>query len=297
MVTTTGKSEVTLYGLDGRDRAMLYQVAVNTGLRASELASLTPTSLDLDSPTPTVRCLGAYTKNGQEAVLPLRAELAKALDKWLDGRPAEGPLWPGNWSQFNSAKVIRADLAAAREAWMKTAKTAEAKQECERSSFLKYADASGRYADFHSLRHTFISNLAKAGVHPKNAQALADTRRRGAPPPNPFGYIGGQVLQLKLVALPGLPVDSLDKELAEHAVPPGRPLPGPLTAATGRQQRGGHSRAGVGTSGRRDVPAQPLAHPIARIALGRVGTVAAGIDDHRPLRRSQSTERLLERRQ
>ena len=27
--------------------------------------------------------------------------------------------------------------------------------------------------DFHALRHTFITNLAQAGVHPKTAQALA----------------------------------------------------------------------------------------------------------------------------
>jgi hypothetical protein len=27
--------------------------------------------------------------------------------------------------------------------------------------------------DFHALRHTFITNLARAGVHPRNAQALA----------------------------------------------------------------------------------------------------------------------------
>jgi len=26
---------------------------------------------------------------------------------------------------------------------------------------------------FHALRHTFISNLARAGIHPRNAQALA----------------------------------------------------------------------------------------------------------------------------
>lgn len=36
-----------------------------------------------------------------------------------------------------------------------------------------YKDANDRYADFHALRHTFISNLARAGVHPRNAQALA----------------------------------------------------------------------------------------------------------------------------
>lgn len=36
-----------------------------------------------------------------------------------------------------------------------------------------YMDARKRVADFHALRHTFISNLARAGVHPRNAQALA----------------------------------------------------------------------------------------------------------------------------
>ncbi|KKL63521.1 hypothetical protein LCGC14_2174260 [marine sediment metagenome] len=34
-------------------------------------------------------------------------------------------------------------------------------------------EASGRYADFRSLLHTFISDLARAGVHPKNAQVFA----------------------------------------------------------------------------------------------------------------------------
>ena len=38
---------------------------------------------------------------------------------------------------------------------------------------LAYRDHAGLVADFHSLRHTFISNLARAGVHPKLAQSLA----------------------------------------------------------------------------------------------------------------------------
>ena len=50
------------------------------------------------------------------------------------------------------AKLLRVDLAAAE---------------------IPYADAEGRVADFHALRHTFITNLARAGVHPSDAQALA----------------------------------------------------------------------------------------------------------------------------
>jgi hypothetical protein len=42
-----------------------------------------------------------------------------------------------------------------------------------RETGIVYRDDEGRVADFHSLRHTFISNLARSGVHPKTAQALA----------------------------------------------------------------------------------------------------------------------------
>lgn len=38
---------------------------------------------------------------------------------------------------------------------------------------LPYRDESGRFFDFHSLRHQFLSNLAKAGVYPKVMQVLA----------------------------------------------------------------------------------------------------------------------------
>jgi hypothetical protein len=38
---------------------------------------------------------------------------------------------------------------------------------------IEYRDESGRVADFHSVRHTFITNLANGGIHPKTAQTLA----------------------------------------------------------------------------------------------------------------------------
>ncbi len=56
---------------------------------------------------------------------------------------------------------------------MARAGTDAEKAEREKGSFLAYRDDAGRVSDFHSLRHTFISNLANAGVHPKLAQALA----------------------------------------------------------------------------------------------------------------------------
>ncbi len=38
---------------------------------------------------------------------------------------------------------------------------------------IAYRDASGRVADFHALRHTFITRLARSGVAPAVATSLA----------------------------------------------------------------------------------------------------------------------------
>ena len=38
---------------------------------------------------------------------------------------------------------------------------------------ISYRDETGRYADFHALRYSFITNLGRSGVHPKTAQELA----------------------------------------------------------------------------------------------------------------------------
>ncbi len=38
---------------------------------------------------------------------------------------------------------------------------------------IPYVDAHGLYADFHSLRHTFITHMMKSGINPKTAQSLA----------------------------------------------------------------------------------------------------------------------------
>ena len=42
-----------------------------------------------------------------------------------------------------------------------------------RPAGIKYEDDAGRFADFHALRHTFITNLTKGGVSPRVAQSLA----------------------------------------------------------------------------------------------------------------------------
>jgi len=61
-------------GVAGPERAMLYRVAVETGLRAGELRSLKVSSFDLDGCTVTVEA--AYSKHRRQDTIPLRPDTA-----------------------------------------------------------------------------------------------------------------------------------------------------------------------------------------------------------------------------
>ena len=139
----------THHGLSGPDRALCYRLALETGLRYSELRSLTVGDLNLQGNPPTVTVQACYSKSGREDTLPLRqqtaAKLRQRYRRCLPGVKLFS-LWGGK-----GAPMIRKDLDAAG---------------------IPYRQ-NGRVADFHSLRHTFITRLAESGVHPKTAQALA----------------------------------------------------------------------------------------------------------------------------
>lgn len=146
------RSGPAMRGLSGPDRALLYTLALYTGLRASELASLTTASLCLDGETPSVIVAAAYSKHRREDRLPLHADLVAPLRACLAGREAGARLWPGQWAKGKEAGVmLRADL--------------------ERAGVPYKTDAG--YADFHALRHSFISNLVRGGANPRVAMALA----------------------------------------------------------------------------------------------------------------------------
>ncbi len=61
----------------------------------------------------------------------------------------------------------------ARKKWIGEATTPEDRKVREESDVLEYQDDAGLFADFHSNRHTFITNLERAGVSPRTAQTLA----------------------------------------------------------------------------------------------------------------------------
>jgi integrase len=155
-------------GTSGPQRAMLYRLAVETGLRAGEIASLTPESFDLSAETPTVTVQAAYSKRRRLDVLPLRLDTARELRDFLKTATPGEVVFKVPAGRF--ARIFRADLAAARQKWIEQSLSLLERQDRERSSLLCYRDSSGRVADFHALRHSCASLLAAAGVHPKVVQ-------------------------------------------------------------------------------------------------------------------------------
>ena len=126
-------------------RSVCYRVAATTGLRRSELASLTWVDVDLDAAS--VRVRASQAKNRREAVLPLPPGTVAAL------RAHRGD------QQLPTAKVFRAvpntvtlrkDLGAAK---------------------IPVLTPAG-VVDFHALRVTYGTLLARAGVTLAQAQKL-----------------------------------------------------------------------------------------------------------------------------
>ncbi len=98
------------------------------------------------------------------------ADVAEILREFLVTKPAGMPIWGGPWSNAACSKMIRLDLAEARETWLKSFKDARLREEMAKSDFLAYRDSLGLVSDFHSLRHTYISRLDQSGATPKVAQ-------------------------------------------------------------------------------------------------------------------------------
>ncbi len=159
LIDSTSNSRKTYRGaswqLNPTDRVLLYSIALYTGLRSIEIASLKFSSFDLETRTLCVEA--SNTKNRKKASLPIHPTLVELLRKRFESNPPlSSPtslLFPGPLIlQRIPGKVFARDL---------------------RRAGIAVKDDQERVLDFHSLRYTFITNLAKAGVHPGKAQRLA----------------------------------------------------------------------------------------------------------------------------
>ncbi len=134
----------------GRERWLMYRLAVLTGLRRGELSRLRCSHLDLDrKPFARLNLPAHLTKNGKPARILLVPSLADDLRQWIAdmGKKPSDPVVtvPG---RCNLAKLHKAHLALAG---------------------IPY-ETDGRYADFHSLRMSANVVLRKAGIPAKERQ-------------------------------------------------------------------------------------------------------------------------------
>lgn len=134
--------------MTGPMRALCYRLAVATGLRFSEIASVRAGSFDWDAPSVTVKA--SYTKNGDPATLPLPRDLADDLAAYVATAAPEEPIFPLP-RRGRGAEMLRVDLAAAG---------------------IPYRDDAGLVFDFHSLRCETATLADAAGVSPRVVQKM-----------------------------------------------------------------------------------------------------------------------------
>jgi integrase len=169
-------------GMNGPERALVYRVAVETGLRRNELKTLSVADLELaDREHAAVRVRADNAKNRRDAVLPLRPATARDLAVHVASRAPDAPVF-SCLRDWQAAVVLRADLAAAG---------------------IPYTDAAGRVVDFHALRTTFGTALARAGVALQVAQRLM---RHSSPAltSNIYTVLGREDERAAVAALPDL---------------------------------------------------------------------------------------------
>jgi len=128
---------------------IVYLTAALTGIRQGELKELRWGDINLTGEKPSVTVRASVSKNHKQACLPLHPALVAALVAFRPAASAAGDL------VFNGlvprSKLFNSHLKAAK---------------------ITKVDSQSRVVDFHSLRHTFCTNLHRAGVSQREAMEL-----------------------------------------------------------------------------------------------------------------------------
>jgi len=151
LVTTLG-STFTFRGMTGPRRHCLYSLACATGFRSRELASLTPAHFDLVKGQALMPARRG--KNRKTTRQPLPTDIVDLVRSYTQEMAADDRLFPGTWWE-KGAKMLRHDLAAVGIPY-------------------KIDTPDGPlFADFHALKHTYVTLLEAAGVSLRDAMILA----------------------------------------------------------------------------------------------------------------------------
>lgn len=144
-------------GVSGPTRALVWRLAAECGLRVGEIQALQVRDLDLDlehNPAePALLLRAEITKNGEEVRQPIMSELARDLAPYCATKHPATPLLP-----------LPSDFKTKTKLWLKP--------DLERAGNA-YEDKSGRIADAHSLRSSYVTELVRRGANAKVVQTLA----------------------------------------------------------------------------------------------------------------------------
>jgi integrase len=128
------------------DRRLKYAIPAYTGLRRKELAAIVWGDLHLDAAPPFIQLRPEVTKMGEAVALPIHPYIAAELLK-LPAKMPGAKLFPS----LPEGRTMLRDLSKAG---------------------VQQADASGRRADYHGLRHTFAKRLDASGCSHATRRAL-----------------------------------------------------------------------------------------------------------------------------
>jgi integrase len=126
---------------------LAYRMILSTGLRRDELKQLRWGDVKVNAPMPHIQLRAETTKAKRADALPLRADLVELL------------------------KAHRAD-AADDAPVVRTLPSMDSHKRYLEWAGIAYVDDRNRRVDFHALRHTYGSMLAKAGIAPRVAMSL-----------------------------------------------------------------------------------------------------------------------------
>ncbi len=190
LIDSARQSGKRLQGYDGEQRARLYLFSCLTGLRKSEIASLSPQSFILKGPEPTVTVQAACSKHRRTDVLPLHPALVGEVSQWIKGLAKDEAIFPGLKNK-KTCQMVKSDL--------------------ERVG-IPYRTSEG-VADFHAAgRHTFVTQLLRSGATLPEAKELA--RHADVKMTMRYAHIG---MKDQAKALASLPAPSLTRYAPNQA--------------------------------------------------------------------------------
>ncbi len=144
-------SDRVVEGFDGPTRAFAYLLSAYSGLRRSELGSLTSVSFHFEQDKAYVVVEAACSKRRRRDTVPLAMHIVDEIKKWIVKVGPGEHLFPRLKSR-KTHKMIQRDLEAAG---------------------IEYQAPCGANRDWHALRHTYITRAWRTGAAPHIIKELA----------------------------------------------------------------------------------------------------------------------------